>query len=61
MPTYVEDGKKTNLFLFNRIIARFKIPKAIVTDHGSHFQNRMMSELSATLGFLHDKYTPYYP
>ena len=37
MPTYVKDGKTIALFLFNHIIARFRIPRAIVTDHGSHF------------------------
>ena len=51
MPTYVEDRKTTMLFLFNHIIARFGIPKVIVTDHGSHFQNKMMEELSTNLGF----------
>ena len=34
MPTYAEDGKTTTLFLFNHIISRFEIPRAIVTDHG---------------------------
>ena len=61
MPTYVEDRNTAALFLFNHIIARFGIPRAIVTDHGSHFQIKMMAELSAKLGFLHDNATPYYP
>ena len=61
MPTYVEDGKTAALFLFNHIISRFRIPRAIVTDHGSHFQNNMMAELSVKLGFHHDNSTPYYP
>ena len=33
----------------------------IVTDHGSHFQNKMISKISVRLGFYYDKYTPYYP
>ena len=61
MPTYAEDGKTIVLFLFNHIIARFGIPRTIVTNQGSHFQNKMMVELSAKLGFLHDNSTPYYP
>ena len=61
MPTYVEDGKTTALFLFNHIIARFGVPQSIITDHGSHFRNEMIEELSAKLGFLHEKSTPYYP
>ena len=61
MCTYVEDGKIAALFLFNHIIARFGIPQAIVTDHGSHFRNQMMSYLSAKLGFHHDNSTPHKP
>ena len=59
--TYNKDGRNATLFLFNHIIATFKIPRAIVTDHGSHFQNKMMAELSVKLGFCHDNSTPYYP
>ena len=61
MPTYAEDGNTVALFLFNHIIARFRIPRAIVTNHGSHFQNKMMAEISAKLWFRHDNSTPYYP
>ena len=60
MPTYAEDGKTTTLFLFNHVISRFGVPHSIVTDHGSHFRNQMMEELSAKLGFCHENYTPYY-
>jgi len=35
--------------------------QAIVTDHGSHFRNQMMVELTAKLGLSHDSSTPYYP
>ena len=58
IPTYAKDGKTATLFLFNHIIARFGIPRAIVIDHGSHFQNKMMAELSVKLGFRHDNSTP---
>ena len=34
MPTYAEYGKTNALFLFNLIIARSNIPRAIVNDHG---------------------------
>ena len=61
MPTYVEDGKTIALFLFNHIITRFGIPRAIVTDHGSHLHNKMMSELSDNIGFCHENSTTYYP
>ena len=51
MPTYVEDGNTTTLFLFNHS----------VTDHKSHFHNKMMEEMSAKLWFFHENSMPYYP
>ena len=61
MPTYAKDGKTTALFLFNHVIARFRVPQSIVADHRSHFRHQMMEELSAKLGFCHENSTPYYP
>ena len=61
MPTYVEDSKTTALFLFNHVIARFRVPQSIVTNHRSHFHNQMMEELSTKLGFHHENSMPYYP
>jgi hypothetical protein len=37
MPTFSNDGETTTLFMFNQVIARFGVPREIVTDHGSHF------------------------
>jgi hypothetical protein len=53
MPTFLNDGRIISLFIFNHIIARFRIPQAIITDHGSHFQNQMIFEMSGKLGFIH--------
>jgi hypothetical protein len=39
MPTFLNDGCTVDLFLFNHIITRFGVPRAIVTDHGAHFKN----------------------
>jgi hypothetical protein len=61
MPTFDNTEKPTALFIFNRIITRFGIPQAIVTDHGSHFQNFMMSEITKNLRLQHENSTPYYP
>jgi hypothetical protein len=61
MPTFDNTGNTTALFLFNPVIAHFGVPQAIVTDHGSHFRNFMMSELTEKLGLRHDNSTPYYP
>jgi hypothetical protein len=51
MPTFLNDGRTATLFIFNHIITRFGVPQAIVTDHGSHFQNQMMSEFACQVGF----------
>jgi transposase InsO family protein len=61
MPMFKDDGETTTLFLFNQIIARFDVPREIVTDHGSHFHNQMMTELTSKLGLRHEHSSPYYP
>ena len=61
MPTLAADGKTNAQFIFNHIIARFGVPQAIVTDHGTHFRDYMMVELTSRLGLRHDSSTPYYP
>ena len=51
MPTYKADGETVVFFVFNQIIMCLNIPKDIVIDHGSHFQNNMRTELATMLGF----------
>eukprot|EP00253_Pinus_taeda_P032963 PITA_32963 len=43
------------------MVAKFDVPQAIVTDHGSHFRNHMMVELAAKLGLSYDSSTSHYP
>eukprot|EP00253_Pinus_taeda_P026429 PITA_26429 len=61
IPTFSADGKTTAIFVFNHITARFGFPQVIITNHGSHFRNIMMAELTDELGLRHDSSTPYYP
>jgi transposase InsO family protein len=61
MPTFDNTGKTAVLFIFNHIMTRFGVLQSFVTDHGSHFHNFMMSELTDKLGLRHEKSTPYYP
>jgi transposase InsO family protein len=61
MPTFKYDGETTTLFLFNQIIERFGILREIVTNHGNHFQNKMMSELTSNLRLRQEHSSPYYP
>jgi hypothetical protein len=51
IPTFDKTSKTATLFIFNHIITQFGIPQAIVTDHRSHFQNFMMSELTKSWVF----------
>jgi hypothetical protein len=61
MLTFDNTGKTATLFIFNHIIAHFCVPQDIVTDHGSHFRNFMMSEVTKNLGLCHENSMPYYP
>ena len=60
MSTYNNDAKTMALLLFNHIIAWFGIPKSIITDHGTHFCNAMMAELTSMLHLDHEHSSPYY-
>jgi hypothetical protein len=51
MLTFNNDKETNALFAFNQIVANFGILKEIVTDHGNHFQKKMMPELTSKLGF----------
>jgi len=61
MPAYSNDNTTTALFIFNQFIAMFGLPKTIMTNHRSHFQSKMMTEVSFKLVFHHENSTPYYP
>ena len=61
MPTFKADGETSDFFVFNQIIARFGIPKVIITYHGSHFQNSMMIELTTMLGLRQEHSSSFYP
>ena len=55
------DSETAVHFVFNQIITWFTIPKELVTDHGRHFQNRMMEALASKLGYKQEKSSSYYP
>jgi hypothetical protein len=61
MSMFKDDGETATLFLFNQIIARFGVLREIFTNHGSHFQNQMMTELTSNLGLQQEHLSPYYP
>ena len=61
IPTFKANGEMKTYFVFNQIIAQFNIPKQIVTDHGSHFQNNMMTKLTTMLWFKQEHSSSFYP
>ena len=61
MPTIKYDSEITKNFIFNQFITWFSIPKELVTDHGRHFQNRMMEKLASKLGYKQEHSSSYYP
>ena len=48
-------------FLKEHIFSRFGMPRAIISDGGTHFCNRPVSILMKKYGVLHKVGTPYHP
>jgi transposase InsO family protein len=48
--------------LFKKVIfPRFGVPKAVISDEGSHFINRKLNNLLKKYGVTHKVATPYHP
>ena len=61
MPIFNNLADTTTHFFFNHVIYHFLIPKELVSNHGTHFQNKLFQDLYHLLGFFHDFSSPYYP
>jgi hypothetical protein len=61
IPMFNNDGETMTLFIFNQILARFGILKDIFTNHGSHLQKKMITDLTSNIGFKQEHLFPYYP
>ena len=48
-------------FVKSHILCRFGIPRAIISDQGSHFCNWSMSALLQKYGVIHKVSTAYHP
>ena len=51
MPTFDCKSEKEAQFFLNHVISRFGVPKKLVSDHGTHFQDVVWDELSTMLKF----------
>ncbi|CAF3783274.1 unnamed protein product [Rotaria sp. Silwood1] len=46
---------------FNEYICKYGIPSVILSDRGSHFQNKLMENSQKLIGYNHIYSTPYHP
>ncbi|RVW66330.1 Gag-Pol polyprotein [Vitis vinifera] len=61
IPCRSNDHKVFLKFLKDNIFARFGVPKAIISDGGTHFCNKPFETLLAKYGVKHKVATPYHP
>ncbi|RDX88073.1 gag-pol, partial [Mucuna pruriens] len=59
--TKTNDAKIVVYFLKSNFFYRFGVPKALISDQGSHFYNRVMSSLLHKYGVVHRIATAYHP
>ena len=59
LPT--NDAKVVTRFLQKNIFTRFGTPRAIISDEGSHFCNRLMENLLAKYGVHHKIAIAFHP
>ncbi|KAJ8763777.1 hypothetical protein K2173_003559 [Erythroxylum novogranatense] len=61
IPTRKDDAQAVSEFLKSNIFCRFGIPKAVVSDKGTHFCNRAIANLFFKFGVTHKVSTAYHP
>ncbi|XP_028802716.1 uncharacterized protein LOC114757797 [Neltuma alba] len=61
IPTRTNDSSVVVSFVRSHIFCRFGIPRAIISDQGTHFCNRSMQSLLSKYGVMHKVATPYHP
>ncbi|XP_027169380.1 uncharacterized protein LOC113769101 [Coffea eugenioides] len=59
--TRTNDSKVVADFVRSNIFVRFGMPRAIVSDRGTHFCNKTITALFRKYGVLHKVSTPYHP
>ena len=61
IPCRAANHKVVLKFLKENTFSRFRVPKAIISDGGSHFCNKPFENLLAKYGAKHKVATPYHP
>ena len=55
------EGKSVTVLLKKNIFSHFSTPRAIISDGGSHFCNKLFKLLLEKYGVSHNVATPYHP
>jgi hypothetical protein len=61
IPSRNNDHKIVIKFLKENILSRFRIPRAMISDGGTHFCNKSFESLMKKYGITHKVATPYHP
>ena len=61
VPCRAADHRVVLKFLKKNIFSKFGVPKAIISDGGSHFYNKPFENLLTKYGVKHKVATPYHP
>lgn len=61
MTLSTNDAKVVVKFLRINIFAWFGVPRALISDEGTHFLNRLMESLLRKYNVKHKSVTPYHP
>ena len=61
IPTHTNDANVVVKFLRNHIFTRFGTPRALITDGGTHFCNKLVDKALQKYGVLHRTSLTYHP
>ena len=61
IPTRTNDAKVVAQFLRSNIFSRFGTPRALITDNGTHFCNKVIDKVLQKYGVRHRTSLAYYP
>ena len=61
IPTITYDAKVVLRFIRSNIFSRFGTPRAVISDEGSHFCNKLFASLLAKYGVKHRVTLAYHP
>ena len=61
IPTRTNDAKVVAQFLRSHIFSRFGTPRALITDNGTHFCNKVIDKVLQKYGVRHRTSLAYHP